>query len=68
MSREANRARFPELAQWTDITGGKLVWARDDQGELGKRPEPEFEMDGEAFARALRSGQEFGQRVLRASR
>lgn len=45
MTREANRARFPELAQWTDLTGGKLIWAQDDQGELGKRPEPECEIE-----------------------
>lgn len=38
MSREANRARFPELAQWTDQTGGKLLYARDDAGELGRLP------------------------------
>lgn len=37
-SREANRARFPELAALTDLTGGKLLYAKDDAGELGKLP------------------------------
>lgn len=36
--REANRARFPLHATWADITGGKLLYAADDAGELGKLP------------------------------
>lgn len=44
-ARERNRARFPELAALADLTGGKLIWAKDDEGELGKRPEPECEIE-----------------------
>ena len=53
-AREANRARFPWLAEMTDMLGPdcKLVWAQDAQGEIGKRPplEPElFEISSETF-------------------
>ncbi len=39
-TREANRARFPWIAEITDRLGPdcKLVWAQDAQGEIGKRP------------------------------
>lgn len=38
MSREANRARFPEWAELADATGGKLLYAKDENGELGSLP------------------------------
>lgn len=47
MTREANRARFPEFAAIVDACDGhaKLVFAKDAQGSLGKRPEPECEIE-----------------------
>ena len=42
MTRESNRARFPEFAAIVDACGGhaKLVFAEDAHGSLGKRPVP----------------------------
>lgn len=37
-TRDQNRARFPLLAQWVDVTGGKLRFASDDAGEIGSIP------------------------------
>ena len=68
MTREANRARFPEFAALADATGGKLRYAEDANGTLGKRPEPEFEMDGAAYARALESAKYFGHRPVKVTK
>ena len=36
-ARAANRARFPQLAEAADVLGAKVVWAQDDQGEIGRK-------------------------------
>lgn len=70
MTREANRARFPEFAAIVDSCGGhaKLLFAEDANGTLGKRPEPEFEMDGAAYVRALESAKYFGHRPVKVTK
>ena len=35
--RAANRARWPQLAEAADVLGAKVVWAQDDQGEIGRK-------------------------------
>lgn len=36
--RAANRARWPWLADMAAETGGKVLWAQDEAGEIGRRP------------------------------
>lgn len=39
--RAANRARFPEFAAITDkYPHMRLVWAKDERGEIGRQPAP----------------------------
>ena len=67
MTREANRARFPEFAAIVDACDGhaKLVFAEDAQGSLGKRPDPdEYEMDAGRYADACR---DFGHRPVKVT-
>lgn len=65
--REANRARFPWLAEVADATGGKVVWAQDAAGEIGRRPMIEahlFEVSAEALD-ALRLHEAMAKRRTR---
>ena len=67
MTRESNRARFPEFAAIVDACGGhaKLVFAEDAQGSLGKRPVPDAcEVDGGRYADAAR---DFGHRPVKVT-
>ena len=50
--REANRARFPQLAEAADVWGAKLEWAQDADGEIGRKqplPANEFVISAESF-------------------
>lgn len=40
MTRDANRARFPWLAELKDRYGAnaKILWAKDERGEIGRVP------------------------------
>ena len=51
-AKERNRARWPWLAELADVTGGKVIWAQDADGEIGKRPKLEpgcFEVSAETL-------------------
>lgn len=50
MSREANRARFPLLAEIKDrYPGAKLLWAKDANGEIGRQPVDAWSMGADAY-------------------
>lgn len=51
-ARAANRARFPALAEVIDRMGGRLIYAEDASGSIGKVPtlEPHlFEVSAETL-------------------
>jgi hypothetical protein len=51
MTREANRARFPEFAALVDATGGKLRFAEDENGAIGSRPVEDCEIEYAPYTR-----------------